>query len=48
MGLWQSTYNATAFAGRKRYYRHLLRGLRRASGDVEGEVEEFFALPGAR
>src|SRR5262245_34183538 len=47
VALWQSTYNAAAFAERKRYYRHLLRGVRRAAGDVNQEVEEFFALPSA-
>jgi radical SAM superfamily enzyme YgiQ (UPF0313 family) len=47
VGLWQSTYNATAFAERKRYYRQLVRGLRRVPADVDHEVEEFFALPSA-
>jgi radical SAM superfamily enzyme YgiQ (UPF0313 family) len=47
VGLWQSTYNATAFAERKRYYRQLVRELRRPAGDVNQEVEEFFALPSA-
>jgi radical SAM superfamily enzyme YgiQ (UPF0313 family) len=45
--LWQSAYNAAAFAERKRHYRQLLRGVRRAAGDVNQEVEEFFALPSA-
>jgi radical SAM superfamily enzyme YgiQ (UPF0313 family) len=47
VGLWQSTYNATAFAERKRYYRQLVRGVRRAPADADHEVEEFFALPSA-
>jgi radical SAM superfamily enzyme YgiQ (UPF0313 family) len=46
MRLWQSTYNAAAFAERKRYYRQLLRGVRRPAGAAgHDEVEEFFALP---
>jgi radical SAM superfamily enzyme YgiQ (UPF0313 family) len=48
VGLWQSTYNATAFAERKRRYRQLMRGLRRVPVDVNQEIEEFFALPSAR
>lgn len=43
--LWQSTYNATAFAGRKRYYRQLLRGVCRPSENVNREVDAFFPLP---
>jgi len=46
MRLWQSTYNAEAFAWRKRYYRQLLRERRGAAGrEVTDEAEEFFALP---
>jgi radical SAM superfamily enzyme YgiQ (UPF0313 family) len=46
MRLWQSTYNAKAFAWRKRYYRQLLRERRGAAGrDAADEADEFFALP---
>jgi radical SAM superfamily enzyme YgiQ (UPF0313 family) len=46
MGLWKSSYNAAAFAERKRYYRQLLRGLRRSASEAAiDEAEEFFALP---
>jgi radical SAM superfamily enzyme YgiQ (UPF0313 family) len=47
MALWQSTYNAAAFAERKRYYRQLLHGLRQEPAELNLEVEEFFALPTA-
>jgi radical SAM superfamily enzyme YgiQ (UPF0313 family) len=47
MALWQSTYNAAAFAERKRYYRRLLHGLRQPAAETNQEVEEFFALPTA-
>jgi radical SAM superfamily enzyme YgiQ (UPF0313 family) len=43
--LWKSTYNATAFAARKHYYRQLVRGLRQPAEDANREVEEFYALP---
>jgi hypothetical protein len=43
--VWQSTYNATAFAERKRYYRQLLRGVRRHTTEMSHEVDEFFPLP---
>ena len=46
MQLWQNTWNAAAFAERKRYYRQLLRGLRRSvEMPVPDEVDEYFALP---
>jgi radical SAM superfamily enzyme YgiQ (UPF0313 family) len=46
MRLWQSTYNAEAFAWRKRYYRQLLRDRRGAAGPgAADEADEFFALP---
>ncbi|MGE5851034.1 MAG: B12-binding domain-containing radical SAM protein [Candidatus Methylomirabilota bacterium] len=46
MGLWRDTWNAEAFASRKRYYRELLR-TRHGSADRHAgdEAEEFFALP---
>jgi radical SAM superfamily enzyme YgiQ (UPF0313 family) len=47
MALWRDTWNAEAFAARKRYYRQLLKA-RRGGGQAEeadGEAEEFFALP---
>jgi radical SAM superfamily enzyme YgiQ (UPF0313 family) len=43
--LWKRTYNATAFTARKHYYRQLLRGVRRPAGELNAEVEEFYALP---
>jgi radical SAM superfamily enzyme YgiQ (UPF0313 family) len=46
MSLWQSTYNAKAFAWRKGYYRQLLRARRDAAGGEDAdEADEFFALP---
>ena len=46
MALWRDTWNAEAFARRKRYYKELLRGRRRGAGStVAEEVDEFFALP---
>jgi radical SAM superfamily enzyme YgiQ (UPF0313 family) len=51
MRLWRDTWNAEAFAFRKRYYRQLLRGRREQAEQVpaheysHAEAEEFFALP---
>jgi hypothetical protein len=43
MRLWRDTWNAEAFAFRKRYYREILRHRRGAAG--HDEADEFFALP---
>jgi radical SAM superfamily enzyme YgiQ (UPF0313 family) len=51
MRLWRDTWNAEAFAFRKRYYRQLLRRHRGEAGRLAAErhcadeAEEFFALP---
>lgn len=46
MQLWRDTWNAEAFAARKRYYRELLARRRRVPGrHFSDEAEEFFALP---
>jgi radical SAM superfamily enzyme YgiQ (UPF0313 family) len=46
MALWRDTWNAEAFARRKRYYKELLRGRRRGAGSTAvEEADEFFALP---
>jgi radical SAM superfamily enzyme YgiQ (UPF0313 family) len=46
MRLWRDTWNADAFAWRKRYYRELLYGRRHAAREEKhDEVEEYFALP---
>ncbi len=51
MQLWRDTWNAEAFAFRKRYYRQLLRGRREQAGRLpaswcaQAEADEFFALP---
>jgi radical SAM superfamily enzyme YgiQ (UPF0313 family) len=47
MGLWRDTWNAEAFAGRKRHYRHIMRGLHGRRRETEDEIEEYFALPAA-
>ena len=46
MGLWRDTWNAAAFAARKRRYREIL-GARNggSTADRDDEVEEHFALP---
>jgi radical SAM superfamily enzyme YgiQ (UPF0313 family) len=45
MQLWQDTWNAAAFAGRKRYYREILR-TRSAPGvrDTPEEIEDYYAM----
>lgn len=51
MQLWRDTWNAEAFAFRKRYYRELLRERREKVGGVRperephDEADEFFVLP---
>jgi radical SAM superfamily enzyme YgiQ (UPF0313 family) len=51
MQLWRDTWNAEAFAFRKRYYRQLLRDRREKVGnasperELHDEADEFFALP---
>jgi radical SAM superfamily enzyme YgiQ (UPF0313 family) len=46
VSLWRDTWNAEAFARRKRHYRDLLRARRHAGRDEQAEeADEFFALP---
>lgn len=46
MRLWQDTWNADAFAWRKRHYRDLLRARRDCGGrEKREEIEEYFTLP---
>jgi radical SAM superfamily enzyme YgiQ (UPF0313 family) len=52
MQLWQDAWNAEALAGRKRYYRQLLRARPDPGSSSDrtpaDEAEEYFALPTAR
>jgi radical SAM superfamily enzyme YgiQ (UPF0313 family) len=44
--LWRDTWNARAFALRKRHYRELLRARKeREEEELQDEIEEYFALP---
>ena len=45
MQLWRDTWNAEAFAARKRYYRELLRATRRGRAHADAEADLYFALP---
>jgi radical SAM superfamily enzyme YgiQ (UPF0313 family) len=46
MELWRDTWNAEAFARRKRYYRELLRARQERSEQATlEEIEEYYALP---
>ena len=45
MALWRDTWNADAFAARKRQYRAIMRGLHGRRREVEDETEEYFAMP---
>ena len=45
MQLWRDTWNAEAFAWRKRHYRELLHARRARQEERADEAEEFFALP---
>ena len=48
MRLWRDTWNAEAFAARKRHYRDLLRARRGQAGmPGDAEADLFFALPTA-
>lgn len=47
MALWRDTWNADAFAARKRHYREIMRGLHGRRRETEAEIEEYFALPAA-
>jgi radical SAM superfamily enzyme YgiQ (UPF0313 family) len=45
MALWGDTWNAEAFAARKRQYRCIMRGLHGRRRDADDEIEDYFALP---
>jgi radical SAM superfamily enzyme YgiQ (UPF0313 family) len=46
MQLWRDTWNAQAFAWRKRHYRELLRARRKpGEEEIQDQIEEYFALP---
>ena len=47
MQLWRDTWNAEAFAARKRHYRELLRARRIAVPHADAEADMYFALPTA-
>jgi radical SAM superfamily enzyme YgiQ (UPF0313 family) len=47
MALWRDTWNADAFAARKRHYREIMRRLHGRRREAEAETEEYFALPAA-
>ena len=47
MQLWRDTWNAEAFAARKRYYRELLRARRGSASHAEAEADLYYALPTA-